>query len=34
MRSYSFNPDEPWPIVRCILSGPKGAFSARLVLDS
>lgn len=34
MRNYRFNPDAPWPIVRCVLSGPKGAFSARLVLDS
>ena len=34
MRQYHFNPDAPWPIVRCVLSGPKGALSARLVLDS
>lgn len=34
MREYHFNADAPWPIVRCVLSGPKGAFSARLVLDS
>ena len=34
MRSYRFNPTAPWPIVRCVLSGPRGALSARLVLDS
>jgi hypothetical protein len=34
VRCYNFSPKAPWPIVRCVLTGPKGALSARLVLDS
>ena len=31
---YRFDPDAPWPVVRGVISGPKGALSIRLVLDS
>lgn len=33
-REYCFDPDAPWPVVRGVISGPKGALSIRLVLDS
>jgi len=34
MREFLFDPNQPAPLVRAVLSGPKGAFRLRLILDT